>query len=94
MPCTVGWHFESEQAVQVAREAVETNFWPLFEVEDGRYTINHKPKTPLPVAGWMEKQGRFKHLFKPGNEEILERCQQWVDRQWAELLKLEEATNS
>ncbi len=91
-PCTVGWHFDSERAIEVAREAVESNFWPLFEVEQGVWKVNYKPKEPTPLADWMKQQGRFKHLFKPGNEPILERCQAWVDRQWAELLRMEAAT--
>ncbi len=94
MPCPVGWHFDTAIGQDLAREAVETNFWPLFEVENGVYTINKKPKEPVPVAEWMKKQGRFKHLFKPGNEHLLEKSQQWVDEQWQKLLKLEAMTNS
>ena len=76
----------------LAREAVETNFWPLFEVENGKYKINQKPKERKPIADWMKKQGRFKHLFKPGNEHILESSQQWVDDNWEKLLRLEAQT--
>ena len=92
MPCTVGWHFDPAIGMELAKEAVENNFWPLFEVENGVYTINHKPKEPAPVAEWMKKQGRFKHLFKPGNEHLLAESQAWVDREWEKLLKLEAMT--
>jgi pyruvate ferredoxin oxidoreductase beta subunit len=88
MPCTIGWHFDPAQAIQMAKEAVETNFWPLFEVENGEYKINHKPKERLPIRGWLEKQGRFKHLFKPGNEGLLESIQTRIDDEWAKLLRL------
>ncbi len=94
MPCTVGWHFDSALGAQLSKEAVESNFWPLFEVENGKYTINYKPKDRAPIAAWMKQQGRFKHLFKPGNEGILTRSQEYIDQQWANLLRLEEATNS
>ena len=89
MPCTVGWHFDPALGIDIAREAVETNFWPLFEVVNGKYIINHKPKERAPLADWMKKQGRFKHLFVPGNEPILKRAQEWVDQEWEKLLKLE-----
>jgi pyruvate ferredoxin oxidoreductase beta subunit len=89
MPCTVGWHFDPAHGIEIAKEAVETNFWPLFEVENGVYKINTKPKDRKPIADWMKRQGRFKHLFKPGNEHILEASQQWVDDEWDNLLKLE-----
>ena len=89
MPCTVGWHFDPALGIAIAKEAVETNFWPLFEVENGVYKVNQKPKERKPIADWMKKQGRFKHLFKPGNEHILEASQKWVDDEWEKLLKLE-----
>jgi len=92
MPCTVGWGFPPELGAEVAKQAVETNFWPLFEVENGKYTINKKPKNPTPIVEWLKPQARFRHLFKPGNEPLLEHAQQWVDEQWAKLLRDEAAT--
>jgi pyruvate ferredoxin oxidoreductase beta subunit len=92
MPCTVGWGFAPELGAEVAKQAVETNFWPLFEVENGVYKINKKPKNPAPIEEWLKPQARFRHLFKPGNEEILTHAQQWVDHQWEQLLHDEEAT--
>ena len=92
MPCTVGWHFDTAIGIELAKEAVEANFWPLFEVENGKYTINHKPKERAPIVDWMKKQGRFKHLFKPGNEHLLEASQKHVDDEWEKLLKLEAMT--
>jgi len=89
MPCTVGWHFDMAIGIELSKEAVETNFWPLFEVENGVYKINQKPKERKPIADWMKKQGRFKHLFKPGNEHILEASQKYIDDEWEKLLKLE-----
>jgi pyruvate ferredoxin oxidoreductase beta subunit len=88
-PCTVGWHFDTAITMQVAKEAVETNFWPLFEVENGRYTINYKPKQRAPIRDWLKQQGRFKHLFKDGNEAMLEEIQRSIDAEWEELERLE-----
>ncbi|MDX2473383.1 MAG: thiamine pyrophosphate-dependent enzyme [Candidatus Krumholzibacteria bacterium] len=59
MPCTPGWHFDPAIGIDLAREAVECNFWPIFEVENGVYKINKKPKDKMPVADWMKKQGRL-----------------------------------
>jgi pyruvate ferredoxin oxidoreductase beta subunit len=94
MPCTVGWHFDTAIGMQLAKEAVDNNFWPLFEVENGVYKMNKKTKDRPPVVEWMKKQGRFKHLFLPGNEKMLEDSQMWVDTEYEKLLKLEESTNS
>jgi len=92
MPCTPGWHFDPAIGIDLAREAVECNYWPLFEVENGKYKINKRPKDVMPIADWMKKQGRFKHLFKPGNEHVLEFSQKWVDDEWTKLVRLEEST--
>jgi len=88
MPCTIGWHFDPAHGIEMAKEAVENNFWPLFEVENGQYHINYKPKKRVPVLDWIKRQGRFRHLFQPGNEHILTEIQQWVDDEWEKLLRL------
>lgn len=90
MPCTVGWHFEMQLGMEMAKNAVESNFWPLFEVEKGEWKLNYQPKERLPIVEWIKPQGRFKHLFKPGNEAILEEIQRKIDADWAKLLKMTE----
>ncbi len=42
----------------------------------------------------MKPQKRFRHMFKPGNEWMIQEFQAEVDRRWEELLKLEEMSNS
>ncbi len=89
MPCTVGWGFDQAKGIELAKQAVETNFWPLFEVENGVYKLTYKPKEDRPpIVDWLKQQVRFKHLFKPGNEGILEEIQRWVDDEFAKIVKL------
>ena len=45
------------------------------------------PKEKLPLAPWLKRQGRFAHMFKPGNEWMLENIQAWVDHKWEMLLR-------
>lgn len=85
-PCPRGWRYPSEQLIQVTKAAVESCVWPLYEVEDGKYILNYKPKNKLPVIEYLKMQGRFRHMFKTGNEWMLEQAQQEVDRNWKELL--------
>ncbi len=59
----------------------------------GKYNITYKPAKKLPVEEFLKPQRRFKHLFKPGNEWMIEEFQKEVDERWEALLKLEEATN-
>ncbi|MCG6534310.1 MAG: thiamine pyrophosphate-dependent enzyme, partial [Syntrophales bacterium LBB04] len=59
--CPTGWRIPSEMSVKIARMAVQTNIFPLYEVEDGiKYTINYKPKEYL-VKEYFKLQGRFRH---------------------------------
>ncbi len=91
-PCHRGWRHEPEVSIEIARVAVETRWWPLFEVENGRWTVNYKPKEVVPIVEWFKLQGRFRHLLKPGGEELVAWHQQQVDKKWAELLEREEAS--
>jgi len=92
-PCPRGWGYPTDMLMQINKLAVETCYWPLFEVIDGKYKINYKPTKKLPVEEFLKPQKRFKHMFKPGNEWMIEEFQKEVDRRWDELLKLEEITN-
>ena len=58
--CPTGWRIGSELSVKIARLAVQTNVFPLYEVEDGiSYTLNYKGD--LHVKEYLQLQGRFKH---------------------------------
>jgi pyruvate ferredoxin oxidoreductase beta subunit len=88
-PCHRGWRVAPEQSVEAGRLAVETNFWPLYEVEKGAFKINYKPKEVKPVADWLKMQGRFRHLFNDKNKHIIDELQAETDRKWKYLLRRE-----
>ncbi len=73
--------------------AVETCYWPLYEIVDGVYHITYKPAKKLPIEEFLKPQKRFKHMFAPGNEWMIQEFQRIVDERWDELLRLEEITN-
>ena len=88
-PCVPGWGYNSEDTLQVAKLAVETCFWPLYEVENGMYVINYDPKERRkPLVEWLKTQSRFAHLMLPRNKELLGELQAHVDRKWERLKKL------
>lgn len=87
-PCTQVWKFPTSQYVNVGKLAMETNFWPLYEIENGSYVINYVNEKPKPIENFLETQGRFKHLFKPEkNEKIIVEIQKSVDANVAKLVK-------
>jgi pyruvate ferredoxin oxidoreductase beta subunit len=63
VPCPLGWRHESGMTFEVAKLAVETGLYPLFEIENGQL-IPRKIAPIKPVEEYLKTQGRFKHLLK------------------------------
>ena len=93
-PCPRGWGYPTDMLMQINKLAIDTCYWPLYEVVDGVYKITYKPAKKLPIEEFLRPQRRFKHMFKPGNEWMIEEFQKEVDKRWQELLNLEKMTNS
>ncbi len=87
-PCPRGWRYPGNELMNICKAAVETCVWPLFEVEEGVYKLNYQPKNKRPVEEYLKLQGRFSHVFKPGNEWMIEEIQNGVDQRWEHLLEL------
>lgn len=87
-PCPTGWRLSPDKTVEVARLVVESCVYPLYEVENGRYTISRKPVKKKTVKEYFAIQGRFRHL----PEEVINDIQKSVDEEWNLLLKKEEYT--
>lgn len=86
--CPTEWKYDESKGVELAKTAVDTCVWPLYEVEDGKYKLNYKPKEKKSVLEWIKPQGRFRHLFKEENAWVLEEFQKKVDEEWEELNRL------
>ncbi len=77
-PCPTGWRHGSDDTIELARLAVETGVFVLWEAEDGEICdikITKKPKERKPVKEYLKKQRRFAHL----TEEHIEKIQKEVD---------------
>ena len=81
-PCPPGWKMNPMHSVEVARLAVDTNFFPLYEIENGKLRITKKGKG-LPVSNYLSRQGRFSHL----KEDEVAVIQKEVDAAWEALLR-------
>ncbi len=70
-PCIPGWVMPTGDAVELAKIAVETGYWPLIEYENGKYTWSvGNPKQLKPIEEFISKQKRFAHILK--DQELLE----------------------
>ncbi len=86
--CPTEWKYEESKGIELAKTAVDSCVWPLYEVENGKYKINYKPKEKKPILEWIKPQGRFRHLFKEENAWLVEEFQKKVDEEWEELNRL------
>ena len=88
-PCPPGHRTDPSQSIEETRLAVESNLFPLYEVEHGKYKINHFPKEKVQVEECLKLQGRFKHLFKDENKTVISQIQNRIDYNWKRLKFLE-----
>lgn len=87
-PCVPGWKFRSDQSMEVAKVAVNSCFWPLYEIENGQWKLNYDPKDKkVPIMDWLKMQKRFRHLLLPKNQHIVKELQQHIDATWEDLKK-------
>ena len=62
-PCPTGWKSDPRYTIKLAKLAVQTNSFPLYEIFDGiTYKQSIKVKERKPLKEYMKYQGRFKHL--------------------------------
>lgn len=85
-PCPRGWRYETSKLMEMCEIAVDSCFWPLYEVENGVYKLTYMPKKKRPISDWLEAQGRFRHVAKDAAK--VEEIQTEIDARWEKLLKL------
>jgi pyruvate ferredoxin oxidoreductase beta subunit len=69
VPCPLGWGAAAHDTIRLARLAIETGLFPIFEAERGRVTQVRKIRHRTPVAEYLKLQRRFAHLFRDGRED-------------------------
>ena len=81
VPCPLGWGSAPENTIRIARLAVETGLFPLFEARDGEVVSSTPIRRRIPVGEYLSLQKRYAHLF--GKEPDLARIgeiQKMADR--------------
>ncbi|HDH04903.1 MAG TPA: pyruvate ferredoxin oxidoreductase [Nitrospirae bacterium] len=86
-PCNRGWRSRTDDAITLSKLAVDTCYWPLYEIENGVTKITVKPREKKPLTEFLKPQGRFKHMFAPGHEWMLKHAQEEIDKDWELLQK-------
>jgi len=79
--CPIGWRCATDLTIKIGRLAVQTGVFPLYEVENGKYSLNLDLPQLKPVAEYLKLQGRFRHL----SDEVIKEIQQRVEEEYAKL---------
>lgn len=86
--CPLNWKAADEAGHEIVGAAVDSCFFPLYEVEHGITTITYNPEEKgkrVPVSDWLKTMGKAKHLLRPDNHELLKEFEDEVQRRWLRL---------
>jgi phenylglyoxylate dehydrogenase beta subunit len=83
-PCILGWGYNIPESLDVARAAVETNYFPLWEFERGEYRLTHVVDKPKPISEYTGLLKKFAHL----DEKDVEELQRLVDKRFNQIKAL------
>jgi pyruvate ferredoxin oxidoreductase beta subunit len=93
-PCPRGWRSDPAKSIELSKLAVEACIFPLWEAVNGEYQLSTPskvialaPQKKKPVKEYLQVQGRFRHLFTPKYEKIIDEIQRLTDKRWNRLLK-------
>ncbi len=91
--CPLNWGDKPNTERKVITAAVDSCYFPLYEIEKGITTISYDPEKKnkkIPIEDWLKMMGRTKHLCKEDYKEIRNNIQNEVDRRWKRLKILSE----
>ncbi|MDP7079276.1 MAG: pyruvate synthase subunit PorB [Candidatus Undinarchaeales archaeon] len=86
-PCPTGWRSDGAKTVEIAKLAVNSGVFPLFEIEDGKHVIQRPKKVTADIREYLKLQGRFKHL----DEKDITFIEEQVKKRYDRLVKLAES---
>lgn len=86
--CPLNWKSKESEGSKILENAVNCNFFPLYEIEQGVTHITHNPDEKglkIGVEEWLKYMGKSKHLLREENKDILEHFKNFVDYKWEKL---------
>lgn len=88
--CPLNWNDKPATERKVIEAAVNSCYFPLYEVEHGVTKLSYDPEKSgkkIPVIEWLSMMGRTKHLQKEEYAKVVARMQQEIDARFAEIKK-------
>jgi pyruvate ferredoxin oxidoreductase alpha subunit len=91
--CPLNWRTADDAAQPVLQAAIDSCFFPLYEIEHGHTSLTYDPDATdrrHPVSDWLKLMGKTRHLLAPANAAIVQGIQAETDRRWARLKAMHE----
>jgi pyruvate ferredoxin oxidoreductase alpha subunit len=91
--CPLNWRTADDAAQPILQAAIDSCFFPLYEIEHGHTTLNYDPDAAdrrHPVSDWLKLMGKTRHLLKPANAPIVDGIQAETDRRWSRIKAMHE----
>jgi pyruvate/2-oxoacid:ferredoxin oxidoreductase beta subunit len=71
-PCPTGWGANPADTIEICRQAVKTNYFPLWEAENGKIRMTKTVKKPKPVSSYTKMMKKFNHMTEADIEILQE----------------------
>ena len=91
--CPLNWGTPDDEGANVMQSTVDSCFFPLYEVEEGHTRLTHDPDelgTRIPLASWLGRMSKTKHLLEDGHRHVLDGFQAEIDRRWRRIKAMHE----
>ena len=91
--CPLNWTTTDDAAESVLQVAIDSCFFPIYEVERGITNITYDPEMlgrRRKITDWLGQMGKTKHLMAEGNEERLAAIEEEAERRWRRIKAMHE----
>ncbi len=86
--CPLNWRSKDEAGSAIVKAAVDSCFFPLYEVERGVTHLTYNPEEKgkrVLLTDWLSMMGKSRHLTKPENQGVLEAFSKEVEKRWEQI---------
>jgi len=94
--CPLNWQAQEKDGFNILSEAVNSCFFPLYEIQRGLTTLSYDPDergARVPLHNWLQMMGRTRHLLQPDHAKDLALLEREVERRWVRIKEMSKNPN-
>ncbi|MFX1366176.1 MAG: thiamine pyrophosphate-dependent enzyme [Promethearchaeota archaeon] len=86
-PCPPGWGYDPKDTILIGRLAIQTGFWILYEIENGKFKLSRPstryldPSKRKPIEEYLKTQKRFSKM----TPQEIEVYKTYINDMWADI---------